>query len=310
MRALASAGAMDSDPLTVRGAGPWAGRRVGSEGEDDVHVRHSLLIAVTNASGRGSSGPGVVVLVVVLIVVVVIVVVIEVVEIIEVVEVVVVIIVIVIVAVEDDQRRGDVVGVEEGVVVGVESRRQLLGGSVEGGIVVTAGGGRRLVVTFQGSDQRSKSGARIRVHGWTVPCQGAEWTARAGDGRRTRNPSCDGLRATAVLPPVTCDRTQPRSVPLPSPDQPLEARVVIVRDPRAVPDLPVEAGRRPEDYEYQIITVPPRSSVSAVRATLTDEAEYGRWELARTRKYIGGGRKVWMRRRIIRVHSTLYAEEH
>lgn len=97
---------------------------------------------------------------------------------------------------------------------------------------------------------------------------------------------------------------------MPSPDQPLEARVVIVRDPRAVPDLPIEAGRSPEDYEFQIITVPPRSSVSAVRATLTDEAEYGRWELARTRKYIGGGRKVWMRRRIIRVHSTLYAEEH
>ncbi len=49
----------------------------------------------------------------------------------------------------------------------------------------------------------------------------------------------------------------------------------------------------------------PRTSLSAVRASLTDEAEYGRWELARTRKYIGGGKKVWMRRRIIRVRSTL-----
>ena len=94
------------------------------------------------------------------------------------------------------------------------------------------------------------------------------------------------------------------------PRTPLTAEVQHVSDPRGRRDLPVERGRRLDDYEYQIITVPPRSSVSAVRATLTDEAEYGRWELARTRKYIGGGRKVWMRRRIIRVHSTLYAEEH
>lgn len=82
-------------------------------------------------------------------------------------------------------------------------------------------------------------------------------------------------------------------------------RIVHVRDPRGIPDLPLESGRRPEDYEFQIITVPPRTSLSAVRASLTDEAEYGRWELARTRKYIGGGKKVWMRRRIIRVRSTL-----
>ncbi|MGY5764577.1 DUF5703 family protein [Brachybacterium sp. DNPG3] len=72
-----------------------------------------------------------------------------------------------------------------------------------------------------------------------------------------------------------------------------------------MPDLPLEKGRRAEDYEFQIITVPPRTPLSAVRATLADEAEYGRWELARTRLYYGGGKKVWMRRRIIRVRSTL-----
>ncbi|MDU6928507.1 MAG: DUF5703 family protein, partial [Dermabacter sp.] len=37
------------------------------------------------------------------------------------------------------------------------------------------------------------------------------------------------------------------------------------------------------------------------REALTDEAEYGRWELARTQKFIGGGKKVWLRRRIMRV---------
>jgi len=38
---------------------------------------------------------------------------------------------------------------------------------------------------------------------------------------------------------------------------------------------------------------------------LTDEAEYGRWELARTLVYAGGERRIWLRRKIIRVESTL-----
>src|SRR5699024_5711088 len=88
--------------------------------------------------------------------VVLVVVVIVVVEVVEVVEVVVIVVI-----VEDDQRRGDLVGVEEGVVVGVEGRGELLGGRIESGVVVTARGGSGLVVTFEGGDQRSKSGARI-----------------------------------------------------------------------------------------------------------------------------------------------------
>jgi hypothetical protein len=38
---------------------------------------------------------------------------------------------------------------------------------------------------------------------------------------------------------------------------------------------------------------------------LTEQAEYGRWELARTRLFAGGERKVWLRRKAIRVRSTL-----
>ncbi|EWS82685.1 DUF5703 family protein [Brachybacterium phenoliresistens] len=70
-------------------------------------------------------------------------------------------------------------------------------------------------------------------------------------------------------------------------------------------DLPLEPGRRPEDYEFQIVTIPRGVSISAARSSVTEEAEYGRWELARTRMYIGGAQKVWMRRRILRVRSTL-----
>ncbi|WP_010534644.1 DUF5703 family protein [Brachybacterium squillarum] len=94
---------------------------------------------------------------------------------------------------------------------------------------------------------------------------------------------------------------------MPQSPRPLPGRIVHVRDPRGMRDLPLERGRVPEDYEFQIITVPRGSSVSAVRSSLTEEAEYGRWELVRTRLYMGGEKKVWMRRRIIRVRSTLGA---
>jgi hypothetical protein len=58
-------------------------------------------------------------------------------------------------------------------------------------------------------------------------------------------------------------------------------------------------------YEYRVLTIPRSTSRNDARRLLTDEAEYGRWELARTLLYTGGERKVWLRRRIIRVRSTL-----
>jgi hypothetical protein len=58
-------------------------------------------------------------------------------------------------------------------------------------------------------------------------------------------------------------------------------------------------------YEYRTVTLPSSISRGDVRKLLTDEAEYGRWELARTRLYLGGTRKVWLRRRAMRVPSTL-----
>jgi hypothetical protein len=37
---------------------------------------------------------------------------------------------------------------------------------------------------------------------------------------------------------------------------------------------------------------------------LTDHAEYGHWELARVRLYPDGQRKVWLKRRLIKVQRT------
>lgn len=58
------------------------------------------------------------------------------------------------------------------------------------------------------------------------------------------------------------------------------------------------------EYEFRVLTFPRTTSRSDVRQTLAEHAEYGHWELARTRLYLGGTRRVWLRRRIIRVRRT------
>ncbi|MFD6133855.1 DUF5703 family protein [Isoptericola sp. NPDC056618] len=64
------------------------------------------------------------------------------------------------------------------------------------------------------------------------------------------------------------------------------------------------AWRKHGQYEYRVLTIDRGTSVPDARKMLTDEAEYGRWELARTRLYMGGERRVWLRRKIIKVSPT------
>jgi Family of unknown function (DUF5703) len=59
------------------------------------------------------------------------------------------------------------------------------------------------------------------------------------------------------------------------------------------------------EYEYQRIELPRSLSRNVVRRLLTDAAEHDKWELDRLRLYPDGRRKVVLRRRIIRVRSTL-----
>lgn len=58
------------------------------------------------------------------------------------------------------------------------------------------------------------------------------------------------------------------------------------------------------EYEYRVLQLPVAVSRADARALLTEHAEYGHWELARVRLFTGGMRKVWLRRRIIRVQRT------
>ena len=58
------------------------------------------------------------------------------------------------------------------------------------------------------------------------------------------------------------------------------------------------------DYEYRVLSFGRAVTRAEIRKVLVEHAEYGRWELARSAVYFGGRRRVWLRRRIIRVRRT------
>jgi hypothetical protein len=55
------------------------------------------------------------------------------------------------------------------------------------------------------------------------------------------------------------------------------------------------------EYEYRVLSFGRGMSRSEIRRALAEQAEYGHWELHRTRVYLGGVQRSWLRRRIIRV---------
>ena len=59
------------------------------------------------------------------------------------------------------------------------------------------------------------------------------------------------------------------------------------------------------EYEVSKVRLDRSLPRSAVRKLLTDQAEYGGWELTRLRRYRDGTRDVWVRRKIIRARLTV-----
>jgi hypothetical protein len=59
------------------------------------------------------------------------------------------------------------------------------------------------------------------------------------------------------------------------------------------------------EYEVRQLVLPRGTSRGAARRLLTDQAEYGGWELSRLLLFPDGTRKIWLRRRIIRAVRTL-----
>lgn len=60
----------------------------------------------------------------------------------------------------------------------------------------------------------------------------------------------------------------------------------------------------PAGYEYREVRLPAHTPREVARAVLTEFAEYGHWELDRHRIYPDGRRRVWLRRRVLRVART------
>lgn len=67
----------------------------------------------------------------------------------------------------------------------------------------------------------------------------------------------------------------------------------------------LDSVSRGQKWEYLVITVAPEESLGEARSRLVEHAEYGRWELQRSVHYRGGVRRHWLRRRVMRVASTL-----
>jgi len=55
------------------------------------------------------------------------------------------------------------------------------------------------------------------------------------------------------------------------------------------------------EYEYRVLVFGRDTRRGDIRRALTEQAEYGHWELHRTRIYIGGVTRTRLRRKIIRV---------
>ncbi len=56
--------------------------------------------------------------------------------------------------------------------------------------------------------------------------------------------------------------------------------------------------------QWRVVDIPPDIERHETTQLLSDQAEYGRWELARTVIFVGGARRVWLRRRTMRVDRT------
>lgn len=62
------------------------------------------------------------------------------------------------------------------------------------------------------------------------------------------------------------------------------------------------AGRQ---YEYLVLSVGPGDSLADARQRVREHSEYGKWELERSRLYLGGGRQYWLRRKVMLVERTV-----
>ena len=56
--------------------------------------------------------------------------------------------------------------------------------------------------------------------------------------------------------------------------------------------------------QWRVVDIPLSITRAEATQVLSEQAEYGRWELARSLVFTGGARRVWLRRRSMRVERT------
>ncbi len=56
--------------------------------------------------------------------------------------------------------------------------------------------------------------------------------------------------------------------------------------------------------QWRVVDIPRDIARQETAQLLSEQAEYGRWELARTVIFVGGARRVWLRRRAMQVDRT------
>lgn len=56
--------------------------------------------------------------------------------------------------------------------------------------------------------------------------------------------------------------------------------------------------------QWRVVDIPRDITRAEATKILSEQAEYGRWELARSVLFVGGARRVWLRRRAMRVQRT------
>ena len=61
--------------------------------------------------------------------------------------------------------------------------------------------------------------------------------------------------------------------------------------------------------QWRVVDIPVSITRAEATKVLSEQAEYGRWELARSLVFMGGARRVWLRRRSMRVERSNLLDE-
>lgn len=56
--------------------------------------------------------------------------------------------------------------------------------------------------------------------------------------------------------------------------------------------------------QWRVVDIPRDITRAEAARLLSEQAEYGSWELARSVMFVGGARRVWLRRRALKVQRT------